>query len=164
MSNTATLSEAVEFAVSFADSARTRLLHTLEHIPDDKLDWSPAPGAKSAIRIAAHAALSSGNFVSLLRGDPMPDMPFEEMLAGMVAAEVAVKTRAQVIELINTNCDSAIAALKAITPARMAEEVQTPFRPMPVPFIMTLVGRHMDSHAAQIDYIQTLWGDSEMHF
>ena len=33
----------VEQAVSFAESGKSRLLHSLEHVPDDKLTWTPSP-------------------------------------------------------------------------------------------------------------------------
>ena len=35
---------------------------------------------------------------------------------------------------------------------------------MPMTFLMNLPGIHANAHAAQIDYLQTCWGDQEVHF
>jgi len=164
MSELVTQLEIVAQAVSFAESGKTRLLHALESVPDDKLQWTPSATAKSPLRVAAHAALSNSAFASMLRGDPMPDVPFETLMAKMVEAESAVGTRAEAVKLIEEQSAGAIVALNGLTQARIAEDVQTPFGAMPITFIMLLVGRHMDDHAAQIDYMQTIWGDNEMHF
>ena len=164
MSELVAQSEIVEQAVSYAESAKTRLIHALESVPDDKLTWSPSPTAKTPLAIAAHAGMSNSNFASLLRGDPMPDLPFEKLMAMMAEAENAIKTREEAVQIIEVKSAEAIAALNGLTQARIGEEVQTPFGSMSVKFIMTIIGRHMDSHAAQIDYLQTIWGDQQMHF
>jgi len=35
---------------------------------------------------------------------------------------------------------------------------------VPMTWLMNLPGRHAMSHGAQIDYLQTCWGDQEVHF
>lgn len=164
MSELVAQKEIITQAVSFAESAKTRLIHALEAVPDDKLTWTPAPTAKSALKIAAHAAISNNSFAMMLRGDPLPDIPFEQIFAKIEEMENAVTTREEAIKLIEENTATAIAALNGLTTERLGQEVQTPFGSMPITFIMMLVGRHPDSHAAQIDYLQTIWGDNQMHF
>jgi uncharacterized damage-inducible protein DinB len=164
MPDTLTIPDAVTAAIEFAESAKKRLLNTLEHVPDDKLNWKPSDTANSAIRIAAHAGLSNHHFATMIRGESFPDIPKEKLFEQIEAQEAAVTTRAQVVAIIEEKATEAIAALKALTPEQIASEVPTIFGPMSMGFIMTLVGRHMDDHAAQIDYLQTIWGDGDMHF
>ena len=55
------------------------------------------------------------------------------------------------------------AALDALTPERIDSIVETPVVTRPMPFFMNLPGIHMGNHAAQIDYLQTIWGDMDFH-
>jgi uncharacterized damage-inducible protein DinB len=142
-----------------AESAKRRLLSTFSHVPDDKLTWQPAPTAKSALQIVAHAALSYRHFVVMLNGDPLPDGDRDALMAMEEAAEQAINTRELALQAVEEGFAATIAALDRLTPERMSATVETPFASMPVSFIATLPARHVDNHAAQIDYLQTMWGD-----
>jgi len=55
-------------------SCKESAVHGMEHflmllsfVPDDKLNWTPTPTAKSALRIAAHTALYAGRFARMMR-------------------------------------------------------------------------------------------------
>ncbi|MGI8924225.1 MAG: hypothetical protein ACR2HJ_09365 [Fimbriimonadales bacterium] len=47
-------------------------LKTFSFVPDDKLNWTPSPTAKTAIRIAAHTAIYAGNFAKMIRDRKLP--------------------------------------------------------------------------------------------
>jgi len=158
-----TVSELVQQAKAFANDGKGALLKTFSCVPDDKLNWQPAGTAKSALRIAAHAATPNSFFASLLRGEGMPDVPVEEVFAQQEAAEAALTSREQVVELIERSSAEVEAALEALTPELIASTVETPFLTAPMTFFMTLPGLHMYTHASQIDYLQTIWGDMEFH-
>ena len=142
-----------------------RFLKTFSFVPDDKLTWSPSPTAKSALRIAAHTACTAGNFAMLIRYGKFPTTDMAQLFAAMNAAEEAITTREAANELLRKNTDEVVAALDAATPELIASTVETPFGfSAPMAFFMNIPGSHADSHAAQIDYLQTCWGDQEMHF
>ena len=50
-----------------------------------------------------------------------------------------------------------------MTAERFATSPNSPFGPMPMAFWVNLPGMHMGSHASQIDYLQTIWGDLVDH-
>ena len=142
-----------------------RFLKTFSFVPDDKLTWSPSPTAKSALRIAAHTACTAGNFAYLIRNGKFPTNDMAELFAGMNAEEQTVTTREAAVELLRKNTDDILAALDASTPELIASTLETPFGfSAPMAFFMNLPGSHAESHAAQVDYLQTCWGDREMHF
>ncbi|AIE86122.1 DinB family protein [Fimbriimonas ginsengisoli] len=163
MDTAVTSSPIVEQAKQYTVICKDRLLKTLSFIPDDKLDWAPAPTCKSALRIAAHCGVSNGNFLAIIAGAKFPEISREEMIAMAMEAEKAVTTREQAIALIEQSSQAVLDALDSLTPEQIEMVIETPFITAPMPFWMNLPGRHMDNHASQIDYLQTCWGDMVWH-
>jgi len=163
MSTTTEQLPAVGQAKQYIGMAKDRLLKTLSFVPDDKLNWTPASGAKSALRVAAHCGCSNAAFLMIVKGEKMPEMPREEMLSYMEASETAISTREDAIALIESSTDTFLSQLDTLTAEQVDSIVPTPMFTAPMAFWMNLPGRHMDNHASQIDYLQTCWGDQEWH-
>lgn len=142
---------------------KERFLKTFSFVPDDKLNWSPTPTAKSALRIAAHVGLSNQGMAGIVRGEKFPFASMKEMFEDVEPAEKAITTREQAIKQIEDGTSMALAALDALTPERLAADAGLPM-PMPMGQFIMIIGMHMLNHAAQIDYLQTCWGDMENHF
>jgi len=141
-------------------------LKAFRHVPDDKLDWTPAPTAKSAIRIAAHTALHNGFFAKLIRDRKLPvgdDIPIH--VARMVAAEKALTDRAEAEAVLRKGTDEVLAALDTLDPEAIAIELDSSLGwTMPMTFLMRLPEIHAITHAGQIDFLQTCWDDQEIYF
>jgi hypothetical protein len=61
--------------------------------------------------------------------------------------------------------DEVVTALDTLTPEEVDMRLDSSLGwTMPMTFLMTLPGTHAMSHTAQIDYLQTCWGDQEVHF
>lgn len=146
----------VNQAKQVAAMSLSRLRDTLNHVPDDRLLWTPSPSARPALKIAAHVALSNRYFASVLRGDKQDERSVSDVVEDIVRQEAPFQTRAEVNRILEETTGEVLAAYDRLS----AERVSDPR----VAFIMTLVGRHADGHAAQIDYLQTTWGDMEDHF
>jgi hypothetical protein len=135
-------------------------------VPDDKLDWTPTPTAKSAIRIAAHTALYPAIFAGMIRARSLPAIDdLARWLEQRNAAETALTSRTEMERVFREGTEEVLAALDTLS----AEEIGTSLDSgqgwsMPMTFLMNLPARHAHDHAAQIDYLQTCWGDQEVHF
>ena len=138
-------------------------LKTLSFVPDGKLTWSPSPTAKSALRIAAHTAIYAEVFAQIIRTGKWFQGDLAEWIAARAAAEEAIKTREEAIALFRKNTDEVTAALDALTPELIESTIATPGLSAPMTFFMNLPTLHAQAHAAQIDYLQTCWGDQEVH-
>jgi hypothetical protein len=141
-------------------------LKTFSFIPDDKLDWTPSPSAKSALRIAAHTAVTAGNFAKMIRDRKLPmgeEIPV--LVEQTETAEKMVTSRAEVEALFRKNTDEVLAALDTLDPdaIRMILDSSLGWT-MPMTFLMGLPGMHAMCHAGQIDFLQTCWGDQVVHF
>jgi len=143
-----------------------QFIKSLSHIPDDKLKWSPAPTAKSAIQIAAHTAVAAGNFADLLRDRKLPGADaLTAFLEETAAAEKAITTIEEAEAVYRKNTDEIIAALDALSAEDVELSLDSSFGwSMPMTFLMSLPALHAMAHASQLDYLQTCWDDQEIYF
>jgi uncharacterized damage-inducible protein DinB len=141
-------------------------LKVFSFVPDDKLTWTPTPTAKSAIRIAAHTALYAGIFARMIEERKLPASDnLTEWLAQRNAEEAAISSRTEMESIFRKGTDEVIAALDSLTPEAIGTALESGLGwSMPMTFLMNLPGTHAMGHTGQIDYLQTCWGDQEVHF
>lgn len=146
-----------------AIEAMERFFHDLSFVPADKLTWRPTPTAKSALEIAAHCAGYSGNFAWIISAGKFP-CSGEEFRAKAESAAQSITTLEQAETMLRKGIADTIAALDTVKPEQIGSMVeaavlgQTPFK-----FFLTLPAMHLENHDGQIDYLQTCWGDLEVH-
>lgn len=138
-----------ELIASQLNWAQANINNNLDFIPDDKLNWKPAPEAKSIIEIINHATGTVNMFTSLLQGT-------KTELSPVTDCETA---KAQVTNVIQAH-QSAVAALP---PSEGEQLVSTPLGDLPKGLIAALPVVELINHHGQITYIQTLLGDPESH-
>ncbi len=145
-------------------AAAERLGKTFSFVPDDKLDWSPSRTARTALAIVAHCCQANRMFAKVLGGEPISPMPTpDEVGASSRKFEATIHDRAEAVRLLQETCEQVVAALATMTAERFAATPNSPFGPLPMSTWVNLPGMHMDNHAAQIDYLQTIWGDLANH-
>ena len=127
--------------------------HNLGFIPKDKLNWKPAPTAKSALEMIGHTA----GFIQAMT----------PVLTGGQFVPPQFKTPASLEEAQNliTSCtEPYAAALQRLTEADLGRTIQLPFGTFPLPQAVSMPVVDLIHHHGQIAYIQTLLGDTEDHF
>lgn len=126
-----------------------RLVATLRATPVDKLDFKPSDTAKSIREMAQHTLGGNGYCLQAV-GLPEAGNPAETDLEKLIADLEATT------ETLAAYADKADDAL-------LANEIQFFGQSLVVaPFLQT-VEWHISRHAAQIDYVQTIYGDLEDH-
>lgn len=158
------VAELVAQAKKLIDQSSGYLLHTFSFVPDEKLNWTPSPTAKSALRIVAHCAVSNESMAKIIRNEPVPRMPMDEMMKFMNDAETALGTREKAVEALKRSVQTVHSALDTVNEGNVNSNPNSPFGSFPMMFWMFLPGSHLNGHAYQIDYIQTIYGDLEFHF
>jgi hypothetical protein len=155
----------VEFCKELAVESMEELLKVLSHVPDDKLNWTPAPTSKSAIRISAHAALYMARFAGMIESRKLPGHgDLDEWWARCYAEETAITTRAQVESAIKQGTERVLAALDALSPEEANMSLDSGMGwSMPMRRLMQMPGLHTFNHSAQIDFLQTCWDDQKVH-
>jgi hypothetical protein len=155
----------VESSKQRAVSCMELFLRNFSHVPDDKLNWTPTPTAKSAIRIAAHTALYAGRFAQMIRDRRLPDAEnLSEWLAQRDAEEAAIISRSEVESIFREGTAEVLAAIDTLSPEDLKlslDSGQGWFVSMEQ--VMGLPGFHATLHTGQIDYLQTCWNDQQVY-
>ncbi len=135
--------------------AQARMLATFEAVPDERLNWSPAPGAKTPMQILSHCVHANQEVTRVLTGDiteAVRDFTF------------LIDSRDDALRQLDESVDAFQSALDAMTPELFESVAMSPDGPSPVSEWMHFLGWHLAEHAGQIDYLQTCWDDQESHY
>ena len=157
------MQNAIEEAKAGFTRAKERIAKCLNATPEDKLYWSPSPTSRSPIKLVAHSAMGTQGIGGILAGKPFPFASMAEMDATFRAEEETVKTKEQALALLEKTSDAYLKWLDTVTPEQIASTVQFPMGAMPMAVAITFAAEHMRSHAAQLDYLQTIIGDLDWH-
>ena len=127
--------------------------YNLGFIPEEKLDWKPAPTANSALEIVNHVAFYIRAMIPVLGGAEWK--PVE-------AAPATTLKEAQ--DLLTSTVEEYVAALRAVPPADLRRTVSLPFGSFPLARAAMMPAVDLIHHHGQITYIQSLLGDTDFHF
>jgi uncharacterized damage-inducible protein DinB len=154
----------IEAEKNHLQQTHMRLLGALKHTPESHLNWTPSETAKSALAIAIHAAQANRMFASRIRQEPMPPISMDEIAAMSKAEAESITTLEAATKFIDESVALVSAALDNLDDESInLESVPSPFFSAPMAFWAHLPARHMETHAGQIDYIQTIYGDMVWH-
>ncbi|CAN1534054.1 DinB-like domain containing protein [Fimbriimonadaceae bacterium] len=140
-------------------------LRNFSHIPDDKLTWTPAPTAKSPLRIAAHTALYAARFAKMIRDQKLP-IPenLEQWLEERNKEEQAITTREEIELIFRAGTEQVLAALDSLTPEDLDSVLDSGQGwTMSMQHLITLPALHATLHTGQIDFLQTCWNDQQVY-
>ena len=138
-------------------------LRNLSHVPEDKLSWSPAPSARSALQIAAHCAGYSHGFAAIIGAGKFP-ASVEEYLAPIDARVQAITSVGQAESVLREGIADTLASLDRVRPEQIGSTIETPIGSTPFLFFMNIPAIHLYIHTGQIDYLQTCWDDQQVYF
>jgi hypothetical protein len=142
----------IDQLIGMLDWAAKNVNHNLDFVPDDKLDWKPAPDAKSVMDIAHEIALSTDSISHFLT-------------TGEYQKNVArPETRDEAKAAITAAAETYTKALRSLTAEQLAGNVQFPWGETPMGEAIGMPVIESLHHHGQIAYIQTLLGDTDSHF
>jgi len=145
--------------------AKQRLESALETTPDDRINWSPSATSRTPLALVAHAAGAIKNIHETLDGRTFFANSTTEADIGFREWERQFTTREHVLELLEQNSADYVAWLDALAPERLESLVEMPFGlgQVPLGIALTFPPAHTIDHAAQIVYVQTIYGDHDWH-
>ena len=138
-----------------------RMKRILETTPDDRLLWSPAPTARTPLAQVVHAASSIHHIHQMLMGTRFATKTREEADAEFLALEQGVTSRAEALEMLERSSASLVGWFDQLSEDRLADMVPLPFDlgEAPLGFMIIMPAWHTNDHSAQLEYIQTCYGD-----
>lgn len=138
-----------ETMARLATFAGRNIVENLKFIPEDKWEWKPAPDAKSVAEIINHVLGLYETFNSAFGGRPfaaVSDIP-EAQSAMLQATEDYARH------------------VREATPEKLLETIEiVPGTMAPLGTILSMAVIDICHHHGQLAYLQTMWGDNDMHF
>ncbi len=129
-------------------------------LPEDRRDWKPAPGARSALHQLQECAMLVGSFPHLLRERKLEMTP--EIAARWQAEAESVTDPETLLTSLRQGTEDLIGALGAVPEGELAHPVELPF---PGEYsVVDIMGQHawnLAYHEGQITYIGSLLEASE---
>lgn len=153
-----------DLILNLMKTGQDSLTRTFNAVPDDKLYWKPLDQGRCALDAFGEAAQSCGMIAGLVQSKG-EQKPSREMFAKM-ADERAIWTKADALEAMNTNATALYAALENMSEEDLNMPITMPMgggTTMPLSAWVMMAYRAFISRFAQINYIQTLYGDTESH-
>lgn len=132
------------------DSSMKRFIAYSEAVPDEHFDWKATPTAKSVHEIAAHVAASNQLFIESMQGNP-PATDFPEAMKWIDEHAAAYTDRAELAAALRSSHVELLAMMNA-APSDMVDHEH-------LGFFYSLGAIHAWGHCAQIELLQTCWGD-----
>jgi uncharacterized damage-inducible protein DinB len=142
-----------------------RLVNALNHVPADRLTWSPSPTARNPVEVVGHTAQAIKNMLGNLTGDTFAIPNSEEAERIFREEDRKYKDKDTVLAQLNANADAYLAWLQGVSDDELEEVLPMPFGlpSMPRRAVIGFMAIHVMCHAAQVDYIQTIYGDRDWH-
>ena len=143
--------ETTDVLVGQMEWALRNVNNNLDFIPDDKLNWKPAPSAKSVLEIVNHVG---GTIYSITQALGESEVNPQFMPAA---------NREEAKVLLKNGAEAYIAKVRALTPQDMTRTISMPFGELPLSIVAGMPVVDLINHHGQITYIETLLGDEESH-
>ncbi|MCB0825610.1 MAG: DinB family protein [Armatimonadetes bacterium] len=146
--------------------AKDRMLSLLASTPDDKLNWKPSPTSRSILEVVAHTAHALKNIRIQMSGTPFPISTSAQAQAEFHHHDKAFDTREKAEHYLVEAVEEYIAFLDTLTESDLERLEEMPFGLGPAPLSAFIPAGYMHTmgHNAQIEYIQTIYGDEDWHF
>ncbi len=142
---------------------KDRMVLLLAKTPDDRINWSPSATSRTPLQQVAHSAMAISGIHGMLLGRPFPFENIADMDTSLRADEKKLTTRDDVLSLLEKNGNEYLAWLDTLTAEQLAGTIQSPFGPMPMAGALGFATDHTRGHTAQIEYIQTVYGDLDWY-
>ena len=151
----------IESVIADLTQAKDQLIRVLDNTPDDRINWSPAPTARTPIQIVAHCGFSLGFMSDMFDGTPYPAPTMAEADAEFWEIEREFTTRAKVLDHLESNYSKVVATLRNLDKNNPDKLVKLPFGmgEAPMHYMLVFPALHTRTHTAQLEYLQTIYGD-----
>ena len=159
------MNEAIEKAKNDFAASRDRLITLFANTPDDRVNWAPSATARSPIELVVHSAESVKNIHQMLLGHKFAASNVVEADKMFRAFEGNVKTREEAQQLFQDASANYVAWLETVTPEMLDTMIPFPFHLGfgPLAIGLTFPPLHTQSHCAQLEYLQTIYGDRDWY-
>jgi hypothetical protein len=153
--------EPKEHLKGFMQRMHHLLVNDLNALPDDKINVCPGGCARSALHIVAECATLNGRIAAYLQTGEIKRLPPEEREAHLNSFD----TREKALAYLEQETQKLLDVIETLDVATLGDISNEPLgRPMSRFAVAELPAVHMMYHDGQLNYLQALHGDDQMHW
>lgn len=161
MSTTVTAFDLKAFLTGMIQRSANRLADDLAHLSTEQLSTSPMGVARNPLHFSAECIGFNSLVVNAFSGAPSL-RPSEEAREKFFASFDSLE-KAQAG--LRRSAEEVVAVIAEADEAKLTEQAMAPWgEPMPLYMLIYVAADHMSYHDGQVNYIQTLYGDAEVHW
>jgi|YelNatPaOPRAMG01_1025707.scaffolds.fasta_scaffold05406_10 hypothetical protein len=151
-----------EIARALTLDAANTLIRTLKAMPQEKIEWKPQEHGRCALEQIVECGRTNMLVAQILNEHGMPPLDPEDIRQ----AHMRYDSLPKAIAALKDGTQSLLDAIESFSDRYLNDEVTMPFgggTTKKYYEIMFMPYWNMTYHLGQINYIQTLYGDKEMH-
>ena len=161
MSDTATKIDPSASLIGTLSWMRDQYVKDLSFLTDEQIAMVPMGKARTALEFTSEVGAFNKMAAQVVRGD-QPVVPSSEERKAFYRS---IDTREKAVALVQEGTDALIEALKAADDASLVRPVTAPWGEETTAFeLANMAAGNMMYHAGQVNYIQSLFGDAELHW
>lgn len=155
-----------DYIIETTKEAEQSLMRAARAMPEDKLDWKVEGNGRSALEQLQECAQAPLWFTSIVQNFENPPSFDEEQFAQMQQQRKAWDTIDKCEAAMKEHSAALYKAIKAIPEGQLAKTNEFAFAPGKQFSMANMMFGHywnLTYHIGQINFIQTLYGDTAMH-
>ena len=131
------------------EEAASKIIGLAKAVPEEKLDWRPAPGVRSFRELLLH--ISYGNKLLLwLASDNPPQDLFDQRVRDQQKKEIEMVSKEKAIEMLTEGMEAVRKQLPTLRPAVLDREMNVFGKPSTMRGVYVLIDTHMSEHLGQL--------------
>lgn len=152
-----------EFLGRWISMSRDFYLKDLDALPEDKLGVSPGGKARTPYDFTYEVIVVNNRTAASLRGEDAGPWPFND---GWAVAPDDMKSKEKIKEALNESVENVLSAMEGTSEEELTKKFLPEGRDEETSKASScnLVSYHMGYHGAQLNYIQAMGGDLEVHW
>jgi uncharacterized damage-inducible protein DinB len=154
-----------ELAIRSTEDAVESFFRNAHAVPADRVTWKPAEAARSVLEIAQEVAQTATWFTRTLETGAF-EMPPPEIMQQALEQRKSWTTIDDCERVCRENNERLFEAIRKFPAERLDETVDLPFGGGMTKTLADMMMMHYWNtvyHYGQVAYVQTLYGDCEMH-
>lgn len=154
------MSQVKESLIELIRSAGEDYVNDLHHLSTEQLDQSPGGSARKGADFSFEVAIVNQRIAARVRGENKGPWPYE----GWVTAPDGSRSQEALIALVRDSVDEVINALEGIDEEMLFAPITSGGQETTLFKAASMCAVHTSYHDAQLNYIQSILGDMEIHW
>ena len=153
------------FIANTARQMAQTITRSTPFVPQDKRNWSPMGAARTTVDVVQECAEALEMFTKFMKTGQMPPMNKEVFAARAEALKKNPPKLEELFPRLQKATEEYAQTVEKFPTEKLTQMVPSPFggQQMPMIQLVSLPALNMVYHWGQVNYIQTMLGDTEMH-